>query len=357
MTDTSYQAGLASCIRTIAGAPRETRLAVFENMVADAWAFVRKGGIPPNAVVDRFHEAAVAYGLVADHGDDAVQAALVAGIDRPMAAKETTEEGEPPQGIETRERLVAIPWSKVHSLPQREPLVAGLLDKGVMSLVVGASGASKTFFAIDLCARKALGMLWRGRKLEPGGIAYLAVEGGLGIVDRLDAWQKHHKVERVEGVPFYIFPEPIDLCHSDVDVKLLVKRIFELPQNPPIELIVVDTLSRALAGGDENGPRDMGLLVRNSDHLRFETKAHVMGRHDLPCYRAARQKSPCPSAALRRQQAQRRRVDHRRDRGRQGRLRHLRRCGNETDRRQHHRWWRGKLGRLETVARREERLD
>jgi hypothetical protein len=44
-------------------------------------------------------------------------------------------------------------------------------------------------------------------------------------------------------------------------------------------LIVVDTVSRAMMGGDENGPVDMGTLAANLNTLRHETGAHVMGVH------------------------------------------------------------------------------
>ena len=70
-------------------------------------------------------------------------------------------------------------------------------------------------------------------------------------------------------------PEPIDLCKSDADVNWLLERLDKLPKEPSIELIVVDTLSRALAGGNENGSDDMGAFVRHCDLLRIATHAHV----------------------------------------------------------------------------------
>jgi hypothetical protein len=44
-------------------------------------------------------------------------------------------------------------------------------------------------------------------------------------------------------------------------------------------LIVIDTLSRAIAGGNENASEDMGALVRNGDRLREITGAHVLWVH------------------------------------------------------------------------------
>ena len=43
----------------------------------------------------------------------------------------------------------------------------------------------------------------------------------------------------------------------------------------PIRLVVIDTLARAMAGGDENSAKDMGLFVSSCDTVRQQTRAHV----------------------------------------------------------------------------------
>jgi hypothetical protein len=42
-----------------------------------------------------------------------------------------------------------------------------------------------------------------------------------------------------------------------------------------VKLIVVDTLARAMAGGDENSSEDMGALISGADAIREATGAHV----------------------------------------------------------------------------------
>src|ERR1035437_1266811 len=180
--------------------------------------------------------------------------------------------------VAPRQRLIPIPWSEIHGLPRREPIVGGLLDRAAMSVVYGGSNTGKTFFALDLSANIALDREWRGRKVRHGAVVYIAAEGGLGIEERLTAYRLHHDVQAA-GVPLYVIPEPIDLCSSDADVTLLLKRLDDLPKAPTIEMIVVDTLSRALAGGNENSPDDMGAFVRHCDRLRAECRAHVMIIH------------------------------------------------------------------------------
>ena len=80
-----YANGLASCIRTIALAQPGNRLAVFRNMANDAAGYVRKGGIGVPEFPDRFQNAAVAYGLVDAHGQDAIQTILADALKEPTA--------------------------------------------------------------------------------------------------------------------------------------------------------------------------------------------------------------------------------------------------------------------------------
>jgi hypothetical protein len=139
----------------------------------------------------------------------------------------------------------------------------------------GASGCGKTFLALDLAAHVALGRNWRERKLNQGTVIYIAAEGGLGIEERLTAFRLHHEID-VTDVPLHVIAEPMDLCRSAGDVELLTERCQALS---PVSLIVVDTLSRVMAGGNENGPDDMGRFVANCDRLRLSTGAHVLVIH------------------------------------------------------------------------------
>jgi len=157
-------------------------------------------------------------------------------------------------------RLIPIPWSEIHCLPKREPLITRVLDRGAMSVVFGGSNTGKTFLALDMSARVALDWDWRNRKVRTGTVVYIAAEGGLGIEERLTAFRTFHDI-RAEGVPLFVIPEPIDLCKGEADATLLLQRLAGLPPEPSVELIVVDTLSRAMAGGNENSPDDILAVI------------------------------------------------------------------------------------------------
>jgi hypothetical protein len=184
--------------------------------------------------------------------------------------------GERRRQTSPRPRLVPVSWGKLDLLPKREPLIEGVLDVGTMSAIVGATGAYMTGIAIDWAAHIGLGRPWRGHRERKGVTLYLAVEGGRGIAERLQAWRRYHGVDAVEG-DVYVIPEPIDLAHGD-DTRLLLQHIARLGR---VDFIAVDTVSRALAGGDENSSKDLGGFVRNCDLIRSETGAHLSGLHHL----------------------------------------------------------------------------
>lgn len=171
-------------------------------------------------------------------------------------------------------RLKPIPWSELQYLPKREYLIKGLLDKGGMSVVYGESNCGKTFVALDMALHIAMGKSWLGMKSHKGAIVYIAAEGGLGLGDRLEALRIHNNLDSYPA--FHLIPVSIDLCNADSDVEELVNEISQLSD---VGLIIIDTLSRAMAGGNENSPDDMGAVIRNGDKLKEELGAHVMFIH------------------------------------------------------------------------------
>jgi hypothetical protein len=155
-----------------------------------------------------------------------------------------------------------------------QPLVEGLLDCGTLSVVYGKPGSGKSFFALDTSYHVAAGLEWNGRKTRQGVVVYIAAEGGAGIYKRFAALrQRYNNMD----VPLYLVPCPVNLLRGDADLPKLLEMIrqIEKESGQPVVMIVIDTLSRALAGGDENSSVDMGAFVRNVDRLRTESKSHL----------------------------------------------------------------------------------
>lgn len=173
-----------------------------------------------------------------------------------------------------RPRLRPYTWDELHLLPEPDYLIKHVLDAGCMSVVYGDSGSGKTFFALDLALHISLGWLWRERRVKQGRVVYIAAEAGMSIKKRLKAMEHHF--ELTEAPPLLILPVSVDLCRSHDDTEGIAKEIGSLGG---ASLIVVDTLSRAMAGGNENAPDDMSAFVDNIDRLNKLTRAHVLVVH------------------------------------------------------------------------------
>jgi hypothetical protein len=164
---------------------------------------------------------------------------------------------------------------------QSTALVKGVIEREQISLLFGPPGTGKTFLAIDRDMSIATGISWFGHKVKPGPVVYLAIEAGRrAIQNRCYAWLQAHGMEG-QDVPFVAVTSPVDLCHLQAGhVPLLLSTIRErmVGFSEPA-LLEIDTVSRALAGGDENAPTDMGAFLFTLDQLRSALRCHISGIH------------------------------------------------------------------------------
>lgn len=157
-------------------------------------------------------------------------------------------------------------------------IVKGVLDAGAMSVIYGPSNSGKTFFAFDLAYHVAIGAKWRNRRVAQTAVLYLAAEGGNGAMNRMAALKQEHGVC---DVPLALKRAGLDLLHDQADLQHIADLAREVKTAHPDKplLIVIDTLSRIMAGGDENSAADMTALIRNVDAVREATGAHIMLVH------------------------------------------------------------------------------
>jgi hypothetical protein len=176
--------------------------------------------------------------------------------------------------------LPLIYFDQVQASLDASDFVEGILTEEAMSVVYGPSNCGKTFFVSDLAMHVATGKTWRGKAIEAGGVIYCALEGSHGIANRVAAWRKHYGYEGVE-VPFAVVPVSINLLDPEADREKLARTVAHAAEQMgvPVKLIVIDTLSRAMAGGNENAPDDMGALVASADFIRQTCKAHICFIH------------------------------------------------------------------------------
>ncbi|QNK00731.1 AAA family ATPase [Dyella telluris] len=162
-------------------------------------------------------------------------------------------------------------------------LIDGWLVKDTLAGLVAPSGACKSFLAIDWACRVATGSLWFGRNVKQGAVFYLAGEGRTGLRKRIAAWERHNGIS-IEGAPLFLADSLPILCEDYAHVGIInsiediAESIFFDSGCDP-ELIVIDTVARAMGGANENSSEDMGRLIRACDSLRTRWGATVLTVH------------------------------------------------------------------------------
>lgn len=158
-------------------------------------------------------------------------------------------------------------------------LVRDVLPDSGLAVIYGASGAGKTFAALDLTLAIVRGVAWFGRRVRRGRVVYVASEGSLAL--RLRAYMDHHEVTAGELTGLGVVEQSINLLDGDHATALLLA-IGECARErrwDSVDLIVIDTLNRAMPGGDENGSQDMGRMVSAAKDLQADFHCTVAYVH------------------------------------------------------------------------------
>jgi type II secretory pathway pseudopilin PulG len=193
----------------------------------------------------------------------------------PEPAQEEKQQAEPEQTLMQKQRVVMM--ADAQPVLSSSYLIKGWLGKSQMSVIYGQSNVGKSFFCLDMAFSVAANVPWNGAKVRGGTVLYLATEGGAAFRNRLYALKQS---KGISDAPLAVRASPVDLLRAEVDLQSIMELCKEVAQKyGKIEMIVVDTLSRALAGGNENGPEDMTRFIGNIDALRHLTQAHMMIVH------------------------------------------------------------------------------
>ena len=186
------------------------------------------------------------------------------------------ETGEVTQA-KPKSKMYYIKGSEIVYEPKSRALVQDFMDMGAMSVVYGESNCGKTFFMSDVAYHVAEGKRWREKRVEGGIVVYVALEGLSGIKERVQAY-KNDTGATLEN--FLVMPCAFDFLDAEGDVADFLALLEEIKNiEGDVKLIVIDTLARAMGGGDENSGEDMGMLVRHADAIREVSGAHICFVH------------------------------------------------------------------------------
>ncbi|KAB0269006.1 AAA family ATPase [Microvirga brassicacearum] len=176
--------------------------------------------------------------------------------------------------------------------PVRNWLLKNLLLASVFGIVYGPPGCGKSFLLSDLCLTMAAGKAlnrdrpeWFGYKGRVFGVVYVVAEGSDDFEIRLHAWRENNNVPPDAVIPFVFLPTTVDMRSSDADTQKLASDVKAISASMlalcgvPTELVVLDTVARSLAGGNENDSAVMSTFVKNCGLLQESLKVAVIGVH------------------------------------------------------------------------------
>lgn len=166
-------------------------------------------------------------------------------------------------------------YKDIMGLPVVSWLVKGLFINGGINALFGPSGAGKSFVAIDVAIAIAEGRQWHGRRTKSRPVVYVALEGQAGIQQRLNAWAKLNGSPPPDSFMVYM-PRQFSLLNPmDTDTLLEMTRKAGLLE----PVFIIDTLSRATSGMDENAAEDMTRALAALERLRGEVNGSIIIVH------------------------------------------------------------------------------
>ena len=173
-------------------------------------------------------------------------------------------------------------FADIDPIISKKWLCSGLLGTGELSALYGVPGSGKSVLAGSLAGHIASGQEWMGRKVRPGTAVIVALERAKLTERRMRAEQLSGKLPK--SATLAIINGPLDLCNGKQGAHLLIASLQAIAEKTglPVEFVLIDTVNQALAGGDENSPKDMGSFVVNVTYIVQESGAHVMLVHHSP---------------------------------------------------------------------------
>ena len=181
--------------------------------------------------------------------------------------------------------LTSTKWADVIPPTGSYHLIKNWFDQQAMIILYGATNLGKTNVALSQALAIAQGVPWGGHETRQGLVVYVTLEGSRGFQARVTAYKKKYNIGTL---PFVLVQGQLDMRQrGDATELLRLIGVAEGDFKQKCVLIVIDTLSRALPGGEESGSKDMTTFVFNCDTIKINTRASVYVVHHTGKHQAA----------------------------------------------------------------------
>jgi hypothetical protein len=173
-----------------------------------------------------------------------------------------------------------VPFEDIRFDPVLEWLIKKMLPRQGLAVLFGLPRTFKSFIAINIALHVTLGWDWAGRQVAKGDAVYIAAENSAGVRKRKIGFEQAHHEKLPPGpVPFYLIEVAPNLGSEKNDLQALIDSV-EIVSAAP-RLIIIDTLSQTLGGGEENSA-GMVTFVANATALANHFKCCVIAIHHSP---------------------------------------------------------------------------
>lgn len=184
----------------------------------------------------------------------------------PICSRDACEDHLPtrpaPKAAAIAARLTFTPANDLIGASAPVEIVESVAWAGCLSVLVGESGAGKTFALLDISASVSSGVAWHGRQVQQGSVAYLSYEGdALGL--RLRALRENGG-QRLEHVYVLRIHDPLsprvsrdgeECSMGELAVVAALETLAAdliATADPPVRLIVIDTVRASLSGSEDS---------------------------------------------------------------------------------------------------------
>lgn len=192
--------------------------------------------------------------------------------------KEGKREEAGPADPLAKHRIAASRWQLQNAVDAKTKeqrwIVDGLIPENALAFLYGAPGAGKSFIAVDLAQRVAVGAQWCGRRVDKSSVLYLACEARSSFGNRLLA-ARMRPGSGVTPDNLWYYPHPVSLGNGRPDTVTLMSTLI---LNPEIKLVIIDTVARSIAG-DENDNMQVASYLNALQQVVNECKVSVLFVH------------------------------------------------------------------------------